>query len=157
MRTRAPIFDIYCGGSLLAAVQSSNMFVDCKHFVDMPLKFDAGGFWQSIYSLEIQKTLLKHEKSSKVTYRRPDFKSRGASFVRRFKNVAWRINGFCGAAYLIQAVVNHFYKYFIEKTGNGALAERGHHRGNPAPEREPSESPEPPIRKPTDPLSLKAM
>ncbi|CAJ0572020.1 unnamed protein product, partial [Mesorhabditis spiculigera] len=41
MRTRAPVFDIYCGGSLLAAVQNSKMFDDCKHFVDMPLKLDA--------------------------------------------------------------------------------------------------------------------
>ncbi|CAJ0928868.1 unnamed protein product, partial [Mesorhabditis belari] len=40
MRTRAPVFDIYCGGSLLAAVQNSKIFIDCKHFVDMPLKLD---------------------------------------------------------------------------------------------------------------------
>lgn len=35
---------IYCDttpGSLLAAVQSANLFPDCKHFVDMPLRFDA--------------------------------------------------------------------------------------------------------------------
>lgn len=31
---------IYCNGSLLDAVQKSNMFHDCKHFVDMPLKVD---------------------------------------------------------------------------------------------------------------------
>ncbi|TKR64639.1 hypothetical protein L596_025136 [Steinernema carpocapsae] len=33
--------EIYCGGSLLEAVQSQNLFQDCKHFVDMPLKCDA--------------------------------------------------------------------------------------------------------------------
>ncbi|VDN03355.1 unnamed protein product [Thelazia callipaeda] len=32
---------IYCGGSLLEAVQKANIFHDCKHFVDMPLKSDA--------------------------------------------------------------------------------------------------------------------
>lgn len=33
---------IYCSGSLLAAVQNARLFGDCKHFVDMPLKTDAG-------------------------------------------------------------------------------------------------------------------
>ncbi len=33
---------IYCGGPLLEAVQNSRLFRDCKHFVDMPLKYDAG-------------------------------------------------------------------------------------------------------------------
>lgn len=33
---------IYCGGSLLDAVQKARIFQDCKHFVDMPLKADAG-------------------------------------------------------------------------------------------------------------------
>uniref|UniRef100_A0A7E4VWB3 Trehalase n=1 Tax=Panagrellus redivivus TaxID=6233 RepID=A0A7E4VWB3_PANRE len=33
--------EIYCHGTLLAAVQSARLFVDCKHFVDMPLKQDA--------------------------------------------------------------------------------------------------------------------
>jgi alpha,alpha-trehalase len=33
--------EIYCHGSLLAAVQTSHLFIDCKHFVDMPLKLDA--------------------------------------------------------------------------------------------------------------------
>lgn len=32
---------IYCSGSLLAAVQGSKLFGDCKHFVDMPLKTNA--------------------------------------------------------------------------------------------------------------------
>ncbi|KAI1733091.1 trehalase domain-containing protein [Ditylenchus destructor] len=32
---------IYCSGSLLAAVQNARLFGDCKHFVDMPLKTDA--------------------------------------------------------------------------------------------------------------------
>lgn len=32
---------IYCSGSLLAAVQSAKLFGDCKHFVDMPLKTNA--------------------------------------------------------------------------------------------------------------------
>ncbi|VDO60253.1 unnamed protein product [Onchocerca flexuosa] len=32
---------IYCSGSLLEAVQKANIFHDCKHFVDMPLKIDA--------------------------------------------------------------------------------------------------------------------
>lgn len=32
---------IYCTGSLLAAVQSAKLFGDCKHFVDMPLKTNA--------------------------------------------------------------------------------------------------------------------
>lgn len=32
---------IYCSGSLLAAVQNAKLFGDCKHFVDMPLKRDA--------------------------------------------------------------------------------------------------------------------
>jgi alpha,alpha-trehalase len=35
---------IYCDasvGSLLSVVQSSHLFPDCKHFVDMPLRFDA--------------------------------------------------------------------------------------------------------------------
>jgi hypothetical protein len=38
---------IYCDsspGSLLAVVQMSNLFPDCKTFVDMPLKKDAGKF-----------------------------------------------------------------------------------------------------------------
>lgn len=34
--------NIYCQGTLLAAVQTARLFVDCKHFVDMPLKHDAG-------------------------------------------------------------------------------------------------------------------
>lgn len=38
--------EIYCGGSLLEAVQKAKIFHDCKHFVDMPLKIDAG---QSCY------------------------------------------------------------------------------------------------------------
>ncbi|KAE9553179.1 hypothetical protein FO519_003618 [Halicephalobus sp. NKZ332] len=33
--------NIYCKGTLLAAVQTARLFVDCKHFVDMPLKSDA--------------------------------------------------------------------------------------------------------------------
>jgi len=33
--------EIYCTGSLLANVQASRLFADCKHFVDMPLKNDA--------------------------------------------------------------------------------------------------------------------
>lgn len=33
---------IYCSGSLLDAVQKSYLFRDCKTFVDMPLKQDAG-------------------------------------------------------------------------------------------------------------------
>uniref|UniRef100_A0AC34PUN2 Trehalase n=2 Tax=Panagrolaimus sp. JU765 TaxID=591449 RepID=A0AC34PUN2_9BILA len=32
--------NIYCQGSLLAAVQTARLFGDCKHFVDMPLKRD---------------------------------------------------------------------------------------------------------------------
>ncbi|EYC31283.1 hypothetical protein Y032_0004g2073 [Ancylostoma ceylanicum] len=32
---------IFCEGSLLDAVQRANLFADCKHFVDMPLKQDA--------------------------------------------------------------------------------------------------------------------
>uniref|UniRef100_A0A915DSB1 Trehalase n=1 Tax=Ditylenchus dipsaci TaxID=166011 RepID=A0A915DSB1_9BILA len=32
---------IYCSGTLLAAVQGSKLFGDCKHFVDMPLKTNA--------------------------------------------------------------------------------------------------------------------
>jgi len=32
---------IYCTGSLLAAVQQGKIFGDCKHFVDMPLKTNA--------------------------------------------------------------------------------------------------------------------
>ncbi|KAJ1372981.1 hypothetical protein KIN20_035299 [Parelaphostrongylus tenuis] len=32
---------IFCEGSLLDAVQRANLFADCKHFVDMPLKHDA--------------------------------------------------------------------------------------------------------------------
>jgi len=32
---------IYCSGSLLAAVQNGKIFGDCKHFVDMPLKTNA--------------------------------------------------------------------------------------------------------------------
>lgn len=31
---------IYCKGTLLAAVQRANLFADCKYFVDMPGKFD---------------------------------------------------------------------------------------------------------------------
>lgn len=34
--------EIYCSGSLLEAVQKAKIFHDCKHFVDMPLKIDAG-------------------------------------------------------------------------------------------------------------------
>uniref|UniRef100_A0A1I7VBR9 Uncharacterized protein n=1 Tax=Loa loa TaxID=7209 RepID=A0A1I7VBR9_LOALO len=30
--------EIYCSGSLLETVQKANIFHDCKHFVDMPLK-----------------------------------------------------------------------------------------------------------------------
>lgn len=37
--------EIYCSGSLLDAVQKANIFHDCKHFVDMPLKIDAGLFF----------------------------------------------------------------------------------------------------------------
>lgn len=33
---------IYCSGSLLEAVQKASLFNDCKTFVDMPLKQDAG-------------------------------------------------------------------------------------------------------------------
>ncbi|KAK5972000.1 hypothetical protein GCK32_021041 [Trichostrongylus colubriformis] len=33
---------IFCEGSLLDAVQRSNLYSDCKHFVDMSLKHDAG-------------------------------------------------------------------------------------------------------------------
>lgn len=33
---------IYCSGSLLEAVQKAALFNDCKTFVDMPLKQDAG-------------------------------------------------------------------------------------------------------------------
>lgn len=40
---------VYCEGSLLEAVQRSRLFADCKHFVDMPLKTDAGG-WQIKFS-----------------------------------------------------------------------------------------------------------
>jgi len=36
-------FQIYCNGTLLEAVQKARLFADCKHFVDMPLKGDAGG------------------------------------------------------------------------------------------------------------------
>uniref|UniRef100_A0A914DHT7 Trehalase n=1 Tax=Acrobeloides nanus TaxID=290746 RepID=A0A914DHT7_9BILA len=32
--------EIYCTGTLLAAVQNSHLFNDCKHFVDMALKHD---------------------------------------------------------------------------------------------------------------------
>lgn len=32
--------EIYCSGSLLETVQKANIFHDCKHFVDMPLKVD---------------------------------------------------------------------------------------------------------------------
>ncbi|KAK6050243.1 hypothetical protein COOONC_12252, partial [Cooperia oncophora] len=32
---------IFCEGSLLDAVQRSNLYSDCKHFVDMSLKHDA--------------------------------------------------------------------------------------------------------------------
>uniref|UniRef100_A0A0N4ZHR0 Trehalase n=1 Tax=Parastrongyloides trichosuri TaxID=131310 RepID=A0A0N4ZHR0_PARTI len=34
-------FNIYCTGSLLDLVQKYRLFKDCKHFVDMPLKYDA--------------------------------------------------------------------------------------------------------------------
>uniref|UniRef100_A0A0N5B3R2 Trehalase n=1 Tax=Strongyloides papillosus TaxID=174720 RepID=A0A0N5B3R2_STREA len=34
-------FNIYCNGSLLDFVQKYRLFKDCKHFVDMPLKYDA--------------------------------------------------------------------------------------------------------------------
>jgi len=33
--------EIYCEGSLLAAVQNAHLFADSKTFVDMPLKEDA--------------------------------------------------------------------------------------------------------------------
>ena len=33
---------IYCNGSLLAAVQNARIFEDCKTFVDMALRYDAG-------------------------------------------------------------------------------------------------------------------
>lgn len=36
-------YQIYCNGTLLEAVQKARLFADCKHFVDMPLKGDAGG------------------------------------------------------------------------------------------------------------------
>lgn len=32
--------EIYCTGTLLAAVQNLRLFNDCKHFVDMPLKYN---------------------------------------------------------------------------------------------------------------------
>uniref|UniRef100_A0A183TZD7 Trehalase n=1 Tax=Toxocara canis TaxID=6265 RepID=A0A183TZD7_TOXCA len=44
---------IYCGGSLLDAVQKARLFQDCKHFVDMPLKADAESTlraWQTLLS-----------------------------------------------------------------------------------------------------------
>uniref|UniRef100_A0A915C2N6 Trehalase n=1 Tax=Parascaris univalens TaxID=6257 RepID=A0A915C2N6_PARUN len=44
---------IYCGGSLLDAVQKARIFQDCKHFVDMPLKADAESTlsaWQALVS-----------------------------------------------------------------------------------------------------------
>ena len=31
---------VYCGGRLLAAVQMSQLYSDCKEFVDMPMKED---------------------------------------------------------------------------------------------------------------------
>uniref|UniRef100_A0AAF5I366 Trehalase n=2 Tax=Strongyloides stercoralis TaxID=6248 RepID=A0AAF5I366_STRER len=34
-------FNIYCAGTLLEFVQKFRLFKDCKHFVDMPLKYDA--------------------------------------------------------------------------------------------------------------------
>nr|AHM26076.2 trehalase [Anisakis simplex] len=44
---------IYCGGSLLDAVQKARLFQDCKHFVDMPLKVDAESTlreWEALMS-----------------------------------------------------------------------------------------------------------
>ena len=49
--------EIYCHGTLLAAVQTSHLFVDCKHFVDMPLKTDAGE--QSLIYLFTNTQLIK--------------------------------------------------------------------------------------------------
>lgn len=43
---------IYCEGSLLDAVQRSNIFPDCKHFVDMPLRLDAG-MWAIFWFCDI--------------------------------------------------------------------------------------------------------
>lgn len=36
---------IYCTGTLLDAVQRGHLFKDCKTFVDMPLKADAGEYF----------------------------------------------------------------------------------------------------------------
>ncbi|EJW81809.1 trehalase, partial [Wuchereria bancrofti] len=56
--------EIYCGGSLLEAVQKANIFHDCKHFVDMPLKIDAEStlhdWHELIESGQIDDNSLRH-------------------------------------------------------------------------------------------------
>ncbi|KAK6100758.1 trehalase I, putative [Brugia malayi] len=56
--------EIYCSGSLLEAVQKANIFHDCKHFVDMPLKIDAEStlhdWHELIESGQIDENSLRH-------------------------------------------------------------------------------------------------
>uniref|UniRef100_A0A914D415 Uncharacterized protein n=1 Tax=Acrobeloides nanus TaxID=290746 RepID=A0A914D415_9BILA len=46
--------EIYCTGTLLAAVQNSHLFNDCKHFVDMALKHDPDSLHLCIHEPGIQ-------------------------------------------------------------------------------------------------------
>ncbi|KAI6187160.1 Trehalase [Aphelenchoides besseyi] len=55
---------IYCSGSLLDAVQKAKLFVDCKHFVDMPLKFDAETVitnWNIVWAASSQEGAISRE------------------------------------------------------------------------------------------------
>lgn len=38
-------FFIYCNGTLLDHVQRSKIFNDCKHFVDLPLRYNPGSYF----------------------------------------------------------------------------------------------------------------